>query len=786
MPVLLTFLHSGWELEIMKAEAKNSDDDTEESSRIRPTRKRSITTETSDMQSSMPVLHSPKPSLRVLETSIIKQEDTVPSEALHSKLEEVLVGNASLSNPSNERCSAIASNMRNNGKVTEKLFTQDGSGTKDSITKDAHLQNPAVTSDNTANFNHAGNELSPDSLNRSFSSSYAAEMKSGSASYSGKNRRKLVSTEDLARRMGSPQRSSKANDIPSSIPRGQTSNVGPADVQSPTPMTELSRMEGPCNALPQKRKVPTFSPKSIKSGLKNSVTSAWESYSAASVSSQLEVSVKTSHQGGSLSSLDDLKKADGHGSPLISKSSVSRKLNEHEPFSRDNEKVCLNGKVTDSLHNAGSIMSPLHLSSTDLSPVGALSHSGSSPSRLHQDCDLGRAPSSTLCIRNTVDDLGALSIDCQMADGVSTECKKPEQSPSKTSELYLKHDKVDIPMSDLSDIHTGENGQTRPLKDSGSSSGDNKDSGMGKFSDPSNPNRRVLSKALNKRVVAKKKLTCTGKPSVESKNGSSVYSNKVVSPNLSTCRREQQKEPEHGQKANDEGDEMVGTISKEVAMEGSLKEPQNSPSKGDRISSGENETHEFKSMEVEGPALKGASVNTVARGKMKKAHHRPGAAPSAKNMPAAAMHGSNDKGKENKSVEDTSINSKTDKFGGKSGESTRRADEAATGQLQNHQHPECISEPSWFILSGHRLQRKEFQKVIKRMKGRLCRDSHNWSYQATHFIAPDPIRRTEKFFAAAASGRYAADLVSCGFHEAGPAISHQPIHSFVEISSSFC
>lgn len=62
-------------------------------------------------------------------------------------------------------------------------------------------------------------------------------------------------------------------------------------------------------------------------------------------------------------------------------------------------------------------------------------------------------------------------------------------------------------------------------------------------------------------------------------------------------------------------------------------------------------------------------------------------------------------------------------------------------------------EPIWFILSGHRLQRKEFQVVIRHLKGRLCRDSHQWSYQATHFIAPE-IRRTEKFFAAAASGRW--------------------------------
>ncbi|XP_050376405.1 BRCT domain-containing protein At4g02110 [Argentina anserina] len=64
------------------------------------------------------------------------------------------------------------------------------------------------------------------------------------------------------------------------------------------------------------------------------------------------------------------------------------------------------------------------------------------------------------------------------------------------------------------------------------------------------------------------------------------------------------------------------------------------------------------------------------------------------------------------------------------------------------------TQPEWFILSGHQFERKEFQQIIKRLKGRCCRDSHNWSYQATHLIIPEPIRRIEKFFAAAASGRW--------------------------------
>lgn len=66
---------------------------------------------------------------------------------------------------------------------------------------------------------------------------------------------------------------------------------------------------------------------------------------------------------------------------------------------------------------------------------------------------------------------------------------------------------------------------------------------------------------------------------------------------------------------------------------------------------------------------------------------------------------------------------------------------------------ELESEPRCFIFRGHRLQRKEYQQIVRRLKGRFCRDSHQWSYQATHFIAPDPLCRTEKFFAAAASGR---------------------------------
>ncbi|XBI44934.1 hypothetical protein VPH35_109529 [Triticum aestivum] len=84
-------------------------------------------------------------------------------------------------------------------------------------------------------------------------------------------------------------------------------------------------------------------------------------------------------------------------------------------------------------------------------------------------------------------------------------------------------------------------------------------------------------------------------------------------------------------------------------------------------------------------------------------------------------------------------------------------------------------DPACFILSGHRQQRKEYRSILRRLKGRVCRDSHHWAYQATHFIAPNPLRRTEKFFAAAAAGRWILKsdyLTSC--NEAGKLLAEEP------------
>uniref|UniRef100_A0A0D9X367 BRCT domain-containing protein n=1 Tax=Leersia perrieri TaxID=77586 RepID=A0A0D9X367_9ORYZ len=85
-----------------------------------------------------------------------------------------------------------------------------------------------------------------------------------------------------------------------------------------------------------------------------------------------------------------------------------------------------------------------------------------------------------------------------------------------------------------------------------------------------------------------------------------------------------------------------------------------------------------------------------------------------------------------------------------------------------------VLEPRLFILSGHRLLRKEYKSILRPLKGRVCRDSHHWSFQATHFITPE-LRRTEKFFAAAAAGRWILKsdyLTAC--NDAGKFLEEEP------------
>ncbi|XP_043721345.1 BRCT domain-containing protein At4g02110-like [Telopea speciosissima] len=136
----------------------------------------------------------------------------------------------------------------------------------------------------------------------------------------------------------------------------------------------------------------------------------------------------------------------------------------------------------------------------------------------------------------------------------------------------------------------------------------------------------------------------------------------------------------------------------------------------------------------------------------------PKACPTGKTMAASKRKKSVDAEKENKPIRNEVPSLKLSKHGKTSKAPIRSNQMVGETDLNTFQAGGSCNivklEPVWFILSGHNLQRKEFQQVIRRLKGRVCRDSHHWSYQATHFIVPEPVRRTEKFFAAAASGRW--------------------------------
>ncbi|KAL6896826.1 hypothetical protein ACP4OV_007398 [Aristida adscensionis] len=151
---------------------------------------------------------------------------------------------------------------------------------------------------------------------------------------------------------------------------------------------------------------------------------------------------------------------------------------------------------------------------------------------------------------------------------------------------------------------------------------------------------------------------------------------------------------------------------------------------------------------------------------------------SKRQKTADLIDGSADHDKENIPANSNSI-SKT-KYGNNSmsSKSTSQNGKALLDEHSLIEGNDCRAlnklERTWFILSGHRLLRKEYRSILTRLKGRVCRDSHHWSFQATHFITTE-LRRTEKFFAAAAAGRWILKpdyLTAC--NEAGKFVDEEP------------
>ncbi|MQL72712.1 hypothetical protein Taro_005023 [Colocasia esculenta] len=591
-----------------------------------------------------------------------------------------------------------------------------------------------------------GMKLSPAIVSGSFMISDTMEVKSNSIIYSRKTTRRSTSAE-VSRKIGVFPRSSPAQGIPCLRSKHDINDIASAGVQSPTTNTVLHHIEGPCSELPQTRNVYNFSmPQNSQSGDSDMFVS--QNSLASSVSAQLDIPLaKVACQGESTSPLDDAKSVpDVTGASylpinqkrisLISSLAASKKSVKNESHSRSNVTTCLKGQLMHSFHGGGE----------------------------HEDSN-------------------------------SPECKIPV-APSKTPELSFQLDNEDVPVIGQWNIQTGGTGQARNLRSAVSPSCSGKDSERGKLLSPADPSScKESSGRLTKRVVAKKKLSCRSELSAgySCRDRSSVYSNEVSSPNESTLRTEQEKGAEGQQKDNEENSNMVGIVSKSIIMN-ELPREHNYALISERIVVDKDSVvslteknvvieSAFKPKEIEMPILKKTAVTKTVREKVKKFRHRQNNH-CTKNATKAAIQVWNDTEKENKPAGNVGIIRKTDglegqslaiKCDGRSGLSNRRIGDMTNRKLQNHLPEEVISQSAWFIFSGHQVQRKEFQKVVRRLRGRLCRDSHSWSYQATHFIVPSPIRRTEKFFAATASGRWILKtdyLTAC--NEAGKFLVEEP------------
>ncbi|KAL6657314.1 hypothetical protein ACP70R_005094 [Stipagrostis hirtigluma subsp. patula] len=154
---------------------------------------------------------------------------------------------------------------------------------------------------------------------------------------------------------------------------------------------------------------------------------------------------------------------------------------------------------------------------------------------------------------------------------------------------------------------------------------------------------------------------------------------------------------------------------------------------------------------------------------------------SKRQRTADLADGSTDHDKENIPVSNTLISKTKHVNNSMNSKSITKASQNGKAVLDEHSRIEgnqCrtlnLLERTWFILSGHRLLRKEYRSILRRLKGRVCRESHHWSFQATHFVTTE-LRRTEKFFAAAAAGRWILKpdyLTAC--NEAGKFVEEEP------------
>ncbi|XP_026657983.2 BRCT domain-containing protein At4g02110 [Phoenix dactylifera] len=729
------YTKSGCELEILEAEARDSEEETEDDTRVLGQKNNAGN---SSFQGGMSVsVHSDMsiPSMGIIgihkDTGAAKQPQSGDDLCMNSRLFTTCKGTGSgkaldMSDLSNKVGEEFG--HHNAGDIEQAGDGYDGGSSF--IPCDINLKKQ-------------DNKLSTDKLG---STSSALAEQSSSLSYSRRTPKKSVLPEELSNMsFSSPLGVMKENTL--SFLREGTVNDGPADMQGPAATSSIHDTEAISNGLPQKRKISLtrVGSKSPKSECQGSKSSAPQSPLACIRAAQLEfttaipqdksdivpriinspveeASNSNSVANQSKPSLIYRKKSlkcrqPGSGTKIADPTSSPSDAKEADLPSL---RRAIDENVVRHLPNLKSTITSAKVSPADSKLL---------PDLLH-DNEPRQAADKHASLRNSVNHFGSLVIEGRIAEEASSKEKISGVSLGGLgeSECATKCDNLDNAMNDFPSAKESPE-LHKPRHDEAALSPNRREPETRKsFSTASSDtckgnNVKATSGAHTKKAVAKRTMNSRPKPPAGSTRKDKVVTNS----------------------------DKAATLDKAGVRSG----------KAEKVSSNV-VLATAASDEING-AAQAASKDVVMEDRVEVAQHIISAS-NNKNVAVDWMETSMDPEKENKPEEDCSLTFKSNgsqcckmvpQHDRKMMQKNKNAGGVDTKKTQTRKDGRLISsEPVWFILSGHRLQRKEFQTVIRCLRGRVCRDSHHWSYQATHFIAPDPVRRTEKFFAAAAAGRW--------------------------------
>lgn len=718
----------------MEAEARDSEEETEDVTRVLGRNKNAAN---SSFQGGMSVsVHSDVSIPSILPIGIHK--DTGAAKQPHSA-DDFCLNSRLFTTPCKGTGSGKALDMPDHGNKVGEEFGHHNAGDIEQAGDDYDGGLSFIPCD--TNLNEQDNKLLTAKLGST--SSALAEK---SSSYS-RTPKKSVLQGLSNSSLSSPLDVMKEN-TPSVLREGRA-NDDPADIQGPAANARTRHTEAISSGLPQKRKISVtrVGSKSPKSECQGSNISAPQSPLACIRSVQLE------HTTAIPQDKSDIVPRNIN-SPVEEANNSNSVANKFKPSLSYRKKSLKCGRPGSGTKIVDTTSSPSDAKEADLPGLGHIENAvrhlpnmkstitsakvSPADSKLHPDMSHDSEPKQTVdknsSLRNTVNNFESLAIEGRIAEESSSKEKIYEVSFGGLgeSECVNKCNNRDSVVNDLPsakeppELH-------KPRHDEAALSPDRREPETRKSSSNTSSdtckgnNVKAASGAHIKKAVAKKTMNGRLKPTAGSTRKDKVVTNSDKPATLDKAGVRSRNVEKVGSKlvlekaASDEINGAAQSVSKDVVMEDMVEVAQH---------------------------LISASNN--------------------KNVAMDWMEASMDPEKENKTEEDGSLTFKSNgnqsckmmpQLDRKLMQKNKDAAGVDTKEMQTKHGRVNSLGPVWFILSGHRLQRKEFQMVIRRLTGRVCRDSHNWSYQATHFITPDPVRRTEKFFAAAAAGRYVITIM---------------------------